>query len=93
MACAPGIPAKGRRDVRGNAVSQTALHVVAAGPCPLFCPVPFTCLSPCPRTVVSGRGSDAPCGEGSQKGDGEYRREQKAGPRKTSKPRLPKLKR
>ncbi|MBW6090960.1 hypothetical protein KZ770_26320 [Escherichia coli] len=30
----------------GNAVSQTALHVVAAGPCPLFCPVPFTCLSP-----------------------------------------------
>ncbi|KYT53010.1 transporter, partial [Escherichia coli] len=43
------IPAKGRRDVRGNAVSQTALHVVAAGPCPLFCPVPFTCLSPCRR--------------------------------------------
>ncbi|MUN05469.1 hypothetical protein GNZ04_25120, partial [Escherichia coli] len=38
VACAPGIPAKGRRDVRGNAVSQTALHVVAAGPCPLFCP-------------------------------------------------------
>nr|EEY5278067.1 hypothetical protein [Escherichia coli] len=32
VACAPGIPAKGRRDVRGNAVSQTALHVVAAGP-------------------------------------------------------------
>ncbi|QTA19346.1 hypothetical protein FYK19_26670 (plasmid) [Escherichia albertii] len=31
-ACAPGIPAKGRRDVRRNAVSQTALHVVAAGP-------------------------------------------------------------
>ncbi|ENT2521192.1 hypothetical protein AB9A96_24930, partial [Escherichia coli] len=46
-----------------------------------------------PRTGASGRGSDAPCGEGSQKGDGEYRREQKAGPRKTSKPRLPKLKR
>ncbi|MBW6101601.1 hypothetical protein HTY54_27895 [Escherichia coli] len=42
----PGIPAKGRRDVRRNAVSQTALHVVAAGPCPLLCPVPFTCLSP-----------------------------------------------
>ncbi|EPP0282991.1 hypothetical protein ACUJ2D_003163, partial [Shigella sonnei] len=35
----------------------------------------------------------APCGEGSQTGDGEYRREQKAGPRKTSKPRLPKLNR
>ncbi|EAA7541594.1 hypothetical protein EA632_22025 [Salmonella enterica] len=49
MACAPGIPAKGRRDVRRNAVSQTALHVVAAGPCPLLCPVPFTCLSPCRR--------------------------------------------
>ncbi|EET0520335.1 hypothetical protein E8G78_004659 [Escherichia coli] len=67
-----------------------ALFVVAAGPCPLLCPVPFTCLSPCrrgqtaklfaqkqaktfavcPRTVVSGRGSDAPCGEGSQTGDG-----------------------
>ncbi len=29
----------------------------------------------------------------SQTGDGEYRREQKAGPRKTSKPRLPKLNR
>ncbi|KUV20737.1 transporter, partial [Escherichia coli] len=49
MACAPGIPAKGRRDVRRNAVSQTVLHVVAAGPCPLLCPVPFTCLSPCRR--------------------------------------------
>ena len=49
VACAPGIPAKGRRDVRRNAVSQTALHVVAAGPCPLLCPVPFTCLSPCRR--------------------------------------------
>ncbi|HAN6082387.1 TPA: hypothetical protein IFZ46_004172 [Escherichia coli] len=49
MTCAPGIPAKRRRDVRSNAVSQTALHVVAADPCPLFCPVPFTCLSPCRR--------------------------------------------
>ncbi|OAO37902.1 transporter [Escherichia coli] len=37
------------QDTRGNAVSQTALHVVAAGSCPLFCPVPFTCLSPCRR--------------------------------------------
>ncbi|SMB39909.1 hypothetical protein ECWI1_P4842 (plasmid) [Escherichia coli] len=26
-----------------------ALFVVAAGPCPLLCPVPFTCLSPCRR--------------------------------------------
>ncbi|HAO2825063.1 TPA: hypothetical protein IHL91_004544 [Escherichia coli] len=24
-------------------------HVVATGPCPLLCPVPFTCLSPCRR--------------------------------------------
>ena len=52
VACAPGIPAKGRRDVRRNAVSQTALHVVAAGPCPLLCPVPFTCLSPCRRGLI-----------------------------------------
>ncbi|ECG3851413.1 hypothetical protein EXQ10_20750 [Salmonella enterica subsp. enterica] len=51
-ACAPGIPAKRRRDVRRNAVSQTALHVVAAGPCPLLCPVPFTCLSPCRRGLI-----------------------------------------
>ncbi len=36
----------------------------------------------CPRIEVSVRGSDAPCGEGSQKGDGEYRREQKAVPAK-----------
>ncbi|HAW6017881.1 TPA: hypothetical protein JL398_004726 [Escherichia coli] len=33
----------------GNAVSQTALHVVAAGACPLLCPVPCTCLNPCRR--------------------------------------------
>ncbi|EER5660875.1 DUF1472 domain-containing protein [Escherichia coli] len=39
-------------DARGNAVSQTALHVVASGPCPLFCPVPFTCLSPCRRGLI-----------------------------------------
>ncbi|EFM3678410.1 hypothetical protein HB212_002624 [Escherichia coli] len=52
VACAPCIPAKGRRDVRRNAVSQTALHVVAAGPCPLLCPVPFTCLSPCRRGLI-----------------------------------------
>ncbi len=38
--------------VRRNAVSQTALHVVAAGPCPLLCPVPFTCLSPCRRGLI-----------------------------------------
>ncbi|EFO4444266.1 hypothetical protein BF524_22860 [Escherichia coli] len=71
VTCAPGIPAKGRRDVRGNAVSRRdlrswhpgkrppgcegqrrfahALFVVAAGPCPLLCPVPYTRLSPCRR--------------------------------------------
>ncbi|HAM9750816.1 TPA: hypothetical protein ID577_004761 [Escherichia coli] len=49
MTCAPGIPAKRRRDVRSNAVSQTALHVVAAGACPLLYPVPCTRLSPCRR--------------------------------------------
>ncbi|PZZ09794.1 hypothetical protein DIV28_26710, partial [Escherichia coli] len=42
VACAPGIPAKRRRDVRRNSVSQTALHVVAAGPCSL----PAGCLTP-----------------------------------------------
>ncbi len=42
VACAPYIPAKGRRDVRDNAVSQTALHVVAAGPCSL----PAGCHTP-----------------------------------------------
>ncbi|PXP74358.1 hypothetical protein AIW89_22020 [Salmonella enterica] len=52
MACAPGIPAKGRRDVRRNAVSQTALHVVAAGPCSLPCRVPHTRLSPCRRGLI-----------------------------------------
>ena len=58
-----------------------------------FCPEAGKNFCGLPLAVVSGRGSDAPCGEGSQKGDGEYRREQKAGPRKTSKTRLPKLKR
>ncbi|MBV7682252.1 hypothetical protein MLQ16_14745, partial [Escherichia coli] len=62
-------------------------------PAKLFAQKQAKTFAVCPRTVVSVRGSDAPCGEGSQKGDGEYRREQKAGPRKTSKPRLPKLNR
>ena len=61
VACAPGIPAIGRRDVRGNAVSQTALHVVAAGSCPLLCPVPFTCLSPCRRGQRRLRQSRVKC--------------------------------
>ncbi|EFB5463721.1 hypothetical protein FNW50_23970 [Escherichia coli] len=52
MACAPGIPAKRRRDVRSNAVSQTALFVVAASPCPLLCPVPHTRMSPCRRGLI-----------------------------------------
>ncbi|EMX79047.1 hypothetical protein ECENVIRA101_5494 [Escherichia coli Envira 10/1] len=52
------IPAKGRRDVRRNAVSQTALHVVAAGPCPLFCPGAihlFKPLSPGADTATTCR--------------------------------------
>lgn len=52
VTCALGIPATGRRDVRSNAVSQTALHVVAAGACPLLCPVPYSCLSPCRRGLI-----------------------------------------
>ncbi|AUL72093.1 hypothetical protein BVL39_28965 (plasmid) [Escherichia coli] len=35
-------PGKRRRNVRSNAVSQTALHVVAAGPCSL----PAGCHTP-----------------------------------------------
>ncbi|MCW7185576.1 hypothetical protein OHD18_27270 [Escherichia coli] len=37
-------PGKKTPGCRSNAVSQTALHVVAAGACPLLCPVPYTCL-------------------------------------------------
>ncbi|HHG9381264.1 TPA: hypothetical protein ACPYZD_004974 [Escherichia coli] len=29
-----------------------ALFVVAAGACPLLCPVPYTCLSPCRRGLI-----------------------------------------
>ncbi len=130
VACALGIPAKGRRDVRRNAVSQTALHVVAAGPLPVVVsgaihlfkpPVAGGHRQPQPSPPVQGVKCTSrktfcpeagknfcglppgqsfpavavmpPCGEGSQTGDGEYRREQRAGPRKTSKPRLPKLNR
>ncbi len=39
-----------------------------------FCPEAGKNFCGLPWTVVSGRGSDAPCGEGSQTGDGEYRR-------------------
>ena len=35
-----------------------------------FCPKAGKNFCGLPRTVVSGRGSDAPCGEGSQTGDG-----------------------
>ncbi|MCV5088991.1 hypothetical protein OFC03_19350 [Escherichia coli] len=42
-------PGKRPPGCEGNAVSQTALHVVAAGACPLLCPVPCTCLNPCRR--------------------------------------------
>ncbi|MCE3543278.1 single-stranded DNA-binding protein, partial [Escherichia coli] len=36
----------------------------------VFAQKPAKTFAVCPRTVVSGRGSDAPCGEGSQTGDG-----------------------
>lgn len=38
-----------------------ALSVVAAGPCPLLCPVPFTCLSPCRRGQRRLRQSRVKC--------------------------------
>ncbi len=38
---------------------------------------PVKILRSAQTRCASGRGSDAPCGEGSQTGDGEYRREQK----------------
>ncbi|EPW6133618.1 hypothetical protein ACWNE8_005375, partial [Escherichia coli] len=44
-----------------------------------------------PRTGASGRGSDAPCGEGSQTGEVHTTGNTAAGSRETSKPRLPKL--
>ncbi|TJQ15457.1 hypothetical protein C9Z67_24580, partial (plasmid) [Escherichia coli] len=61
VACAPGIPAKGRRDVRGNAVSQTALSVVAAGPCslPAGATHPYESLSPGADTATTCR-TDCP---------------------------------
>ena len=40
---------------------------------------------------TSGRGSDAPCGEGSQTGEVHTTGNTAAGSRETSKPRLPKL--
>ncbi|MFA8268814.1 hypothetical protein, partial [Escherichia coli] len=45
----------------------------------------------CPGTGASGRGSDAPCGEGSQTGEVHTTGNTAAGSRETSKPRLPKL--
>ncbi|MCW3234708.1 hypothetical protein N5T46_27055 [Escherichia coli] len=45
-------PGKKTPGCKENAVSQTALHVVAAGACPLLCPVPYTCLSPCRRGLI-----------------------------------------
>ncbi len=39
-------------------------------PTKLFAQKQAKTFAGCPRTVVSGRGRDAPCGEGSQTGDG-----------------------
>ncbi|EFO2072541.1 hypothetical protein DP893_26700, partial [Escherichia coli O8] len=49
VACALWHPGKRPPGCKGQRRFAHALHVVAAGPCPLFCPVPFTCLSPCRR--------------------------------------------
>ncbi|MBW7441478.1 hypothetical protein J9A22_28220, partial [Escherichia coli] len=46
VACAPGIPAKGRRDVRGNAVSRTRSPSLRRVPAHCL-PVPHTRMSPC----------------------------------------------
>ncbi|WP_338290853.1 hypothetical protein, partial [Escherichia coli] len=45
VACVPCILAKRYWDLRENAVSQTALHIVAMAPCLLLCPVSYTALS------------------------------------------------
>ena len=42
-------PGKRPPGCKGQRRFAHALSVVAAGPCPLLCPVPFTCLSPCRR--------------------------------------------
>ncbi|KAB1184849.1 hypothetical protein F6Y01_19415 [Escherichia coli] len=51
MACAPGIPAKGRRDVRGNAVSRTRSSSLRRVPAHCL-PVPHTRMSPCRRGLI-----------------------------------------
>ncbi len=57
----------------------------------IFYPKPGKKFCVLPRTGASGRGSDAPCGEGSQTGEVHTTGNTAAGSRETSKPRLPKL--
>ncbi|EMB5446936.1 TPA: hypothetical protein N2334_004879, partial [Escherichia coli] len=45
-------PGKRPPGCKGQRRFAHALFVVAAGPCPLLCPVPFTCLSPCRRGLI-----------------------------------------
>ena len=51
VACAPGIPAKGRRDVRRNAVSRTRSPSLRRVPAHCL-PVPHTRMSPCRRGLI-----------------------------------------
>ncbi|ECB1323163.1 hypothetical protein EU387_20785 [Salmonella enterica subsp. enterica serovar Panama] len=51
VACAPDIPAKGRRDVRGNAVSRTRSPSLRRVPAHCL-PVPHTRMSPCRRGLI-----------------------------------------
>ncbi|ENB6364117.1 hypothetical protein ABHK13_002537 [Escherichia coli] len=63
-ATVPVAPPLSRRDLRswhpgkrppgceGQRRFAHALSVVAAGACPLLCPVQYTCLSPCRRGLI-----------------------------------------
>ncbi|KEN11751.1 hypothetical protein AC39_5191 [Escherichia coli 6-537-08_S3_C2] len=63
-ATVPVAPPLSRRDLRswhpgkrppgceGQRRFAHALSVVAAGACPLLCPGPYTCLSPCRRGLI-----------------------------------------
>ena len=45
-------PGKKTPGCKGQRRFAHALFVVAAGSCPLLCPVPCTCLSPCRRGLI-----------------------------------------